>query len=275
MSEKLCALLVRLYPSGFRQSYGEEALWLIGERVRDEKGVLRQLRLGFDLIQDLVATVPLYGARSPITQISRAPNGALSFMFVGCESPSATSLFVGFLVSFTLMAVFSLAFSGSGSGGKWNFPRLPLAQVTPPRADPQPASGGSGVRTVDAAMRHQVIQEITANLKNHYFDAATAEKMAGALQANESTGAYSTITDSRDLGPAHSAVAGNEPGRAHRSPVQRSPFAKRAASTTVRRGPGAVQSRHAATELHLRTGADIERQSRLYEIQLLSGPRRM
>lgn len=197
MSEKLCALLVRLYPPGFRQRYGEEALRLVRERARDEKGALRQLRLWFDLIRDLAATVPLYGARSPISQISLAPRGAPSFMLLGHESPSATPLFAGFLVSLTLMAAFPLALSGSGSGGKWNFPRLPLAQVTPPRADPQPASGGSSVLNVDAAMRHQVIQEIDANLKNHYFDAVMGKKMAAALQANENAGAYNTIIDSR------------------------------------------------------------------------------
>jgi hypothetical protein len=199
MSEKLCVLLVRLYPSGFRQRYGEEALRLVRGRARDEKGVLRQLRLWLDLIRDLVATAPLYEARSPITQISRAPNGALSLVFVGHESPSATSLFMGCLVSLTLLAVFPLALGGSGSGGKWNFPRLPLAQVTPPVPDPRATSGGSGVRTLDAAMRHQVIEEIAANLQNHYFHAAMAKKMAAALQANERTGAYNTITDSSDL----------------------------------------------------------------------------
>jgi hypothetical protein len=197
MSEKLCAVLVRLYPLGFRQRYGEEAMRLVRERARDEKGALRQLRLWFDLIRDLAATAPLYGARPPISQISLAPHGSPSFTLVGHESPSATSLFAGFLVSVTLLAAFPLALSGSGSGRKWNFPRLPLAQVTPPRADPQQASGGSGVRTVGAAMRHQVIQEIDANLKNHYFDAVMAKKMAAALQANENAGAYDTITESR------------------------------------------------------------------------------
>jgi len=106
---------------------------------------------------------------------------------------------MGFLASLTLLGALPLGFGGSGSGGKWNFPRLPLAQVTPPQAESQPASDGPVVRTIDAAVRHHVIQEIAANLKDHYFDAATAKKMAEALQANESSGAYNTITDSRDF----------------------------------------------------------------------------
>ncbi len=199
MSEKLCALLVRLYPSDFRERYGEEALLLVRERARDEKGVLRQLQLWFDLIRDLVATVPLCGEVSPVSQISSAPNGALSFVFVGRESPSATSLLVGFLISLALLTVFPRAFGGSGSGGDWDSPRLVWAQVAPPRPDPQPASGGSGMRTPDAAMRHQVIQEISTNLKDHYFDAEMAKKMAAMLHANESAGAYNSITGSRDF----------------------------------------------------------------------------
>jgi len=200
MSEKLCAVLVRLYPSGFRQRYGEEALRLVMDRARDEKGVLRQLRLWLDLIWDLAATAPLYGSRSPISQISRAPNGALSFQFVGRESPSAASLFVGFVASVTLLAALPLAFGGSGLGGKWNFPRRPfVAQAGPQRAEPQRAPEVPVASKLDAAKRHELIQEIAANLKDHYVDAATAKKMADALQATEISGAYNTITGSRDF----------------------------------------------------------------------------
>ena len=196
MSEKFCMFLVRLYPSGFRQRYGEEALRLVRERAREEKGVLRQLRLWFDLIRDLVTIIPQYGVQPPISQISRASEGALSFVFVGEEAPSAMSLFVGCLVSLTLLAVFPLAIGSPRSAGKWTFARVPLAQVTSLRPD---SASASDVRTLDAAMRHQVIEEITANLKEHYFDAAMAKQMAAALQANESARIYNTITDSRDF----------------------------------------------------------------------------
>jgi hypothetical protein len=41
MSEKIYALLVRLYPSHFREAYGEAALQLFRDRARDEKGSSR------------------------------------------------------------------------------------------------------------------------------------------------------------------------------------------------------------------------------------------
>ena len=200
MSDKLCAALVRLYPSAFRQAYGEEALRLIMDRARDEKGLLRQLRLWLDLIGDVIATAPLYGSRSAISRIAPAPNGALSFPFVGRESPSAMALFIGFLVSMTLLAAFPLAFRASATGGNWNFPRLPvLAQIEPRRAEPRPAPAEQAPLKVDAARRHKLIERIAENLKDHYPDAAAAKMMAEALQANEAAGVYNTITDSKDF----------------------------------------------------------------------------
>jgi len=198
MSEKLCALLVRLYPWAFRQRYGEEAARLVMDRARDEKGFLRQLRLGLDLIRDLVATAPLYESRSPISQISHAPNGALSFQFVGDESPSASSLFLGFLVSLALLASLPLGFSSSESGGKWNSPRQPsMAQVAPQRAEPQRAPDRPEALKIDAAKQHELIQRIATALRDHYVDPVAAKKMAEALHAIEISGDYKTVTDGR------------------------------------------------------------------------------
>jgi len=49
MSEKLYAWLLRLYPSRFREDYGEEALRLFRDRARDERGFFPRLRLWLDL----------------------------------------------------------------------------------------------------------------------------------------------------------------------------------------------------------------------------------
>jgi len=58
MSEKIFALLLRLYPPQFRRRFGEEALQLWRDRLRDEKGILQQLRLWMDLIWDLTSSLP-------------------------------------------------------------------------------------------------------------------------------------------------------------------------------------------------------------------------
>jgi hypothetical protein len=52
MSEKIYALLLRLFPSHFREVYGKEALRLFRDRARDEKGFFASLRLWLDLLSD-------------------------------------------------------------------------------------------------------------------------------------------------------------------------------------------------------------------------------
>ena len=203
MSEKLCAALVRLYPSGFRQRYHEEALRLVMDRARDEKGLFPKLRLGLDLIRDLLATASMYRSRSPTSQISRAPNGELCFQFVGPESPAASSLFMGSLVSMILLGAFPVGFGGSRSGGKWNLPRQSvMAQIGAQRAEPQRSSGVPVATTLDAAKRHELILAITSKLKDHYFDSATATKATEALQATEISGGFNATTDIRDFASA-------------------------------------------------------------------------
>ena len=58
MSEKLYALLFRLYPSQFRHAYREEAIQLFRDRSREEKGFLPTLRLWVDLLADLIVSLP-------------------------------------------------------------------------------------------------------------------------------------------------------------------------------------------------------------------------
>lgn len=55
MSERIYRLLLHLYPSQFRQSYGDEAFQLFRDRLRDERGFLRRSRLWFELVIDLAA----------------------------------------------------------------------------------------------------------------------------------------------------------------------------------------------------------------------------
>jgi hypothetical protein len=58
MSEWIYAWLLRLFPSVFRETYGEEALQLFRDRSRDEKGLFLGLRLWLDLLADLAVAVP-------------------------------------------------------------------------------------------------------------------------------------------------------------------------------------------------------------------------
>jgi hypothetical protein len=58
MSEKIYACLLRLFPSRFRDSYGEDALQLFRDRLRDETGIMPRLRLWRDLLMDLALSLP-------------------------------------------------------------------------------------------------------------------------------------------------------------------------------------------------------------------------
>jgi hypothetical protein len=96
MPERIYRLLLHLYPSQFRQSYGEEAVQLFRDRMRDETGFFRRSRLWLDLLLDLgslrlrgyreAAVVP--AAASAQGGSGRAPSfaslerSALEFRFV-------------------------------------------------------------------------------------------------------------------------------------------------------------------------------------------------
>jgi hypothetical protein len=56
MHERAYRLLLRLYPAQFRRSHGEEALQLFRDRLHDETGFLRRVRLWVDLLGDFGAT---------------------------------------------------------------------------------------------------------------------------------------------------------------------------------------------------------------------------
>ena len=58
MSEKIYAWLLRLFPAGFREAYGREALDLFRDRWRDERGLFLRLRLWSDLLADLAISIP-------------------------------------------------------------------------------------------------------------------------------------------------------------------------------------------------------------------------
>jgi hypothetical protein len=58
MSEKIYACLLRLYPARFREQYGAEALEFFQDRMRDERGLLRKLRVWIDLLTDFALGLP-------------------------------------------------------------------------------------------------------------------------------------------------------------------------------------------------------------------------
>lgn len=101
MPEKLYSLLLKLYPSHFRRAYGDEALRLVLDRARDEKGFLRGLRLWLDLLADLAMSLPREYRKAPATRIPAASpvNGAPSFQLLTQRSVNPALLIVAGLLT--------------------------------------------------------------------------------------------------------------------------------------------------------------------------------
>ena len=96
MSERIYALLLHLYPSRFREAYGDEALLLFRDRARDERGTLPGLRFWLDLLADLVVSIPRAYRHAPESIGVSAHErfaGAPSFQVLEGEPPRPRALF--------------------------------------------------------------------------------------------------------------------------------------------------------------------------------------
>ena len=99
MSERIYGWLLRLYPSSFRQAYGEEALQLFRDRWRDERAPVARVRLWCDVLADVALSAPRewrYGSAAVVVaQGQLAWDGFPSFRMLDAETPSFRSLFHG------------------------------------------------------------------------------------------------------------------------------------------------------------------------------------
>jgi hypothetical protein len=119
MSEKIYALLLRLFPSHFRETYGEEALQLFRDRARDERGFFPSVRLWLDLLSDLAFSLPreyfhvqpaLIGA-----SVLRRLDGMPLFFILEDESPRIGALLMGAMFSLAAVSTILVLISQVGS----------------------------------------------------------------------------------------------------------------------------------------------------------------
>lgn len=211
MSERIYAWLLRLYPSRFRDAYGDDALQLFRDRTRDEKGFVPRVRLWFDLLADLGISV-LRGYRYVQPTLVGASaqqrlDGTPSFHFVGGESPRLGALFFGGVLTLAALVAFPIslrqvgnhvggaAISSDQMFGRSRFSQDQAPQVTPPNATTGVDHSATGGVKLDAAERQRVIDATVANLKQHYVYPHIAQKVAEKLLADEKSGDYDEITD--------------------------------------------------------------------------------
>ncbi|HEY6307619.1 MAG TPA: S41 family peptidase [Candidatus Angelobacter sp.] len=181
MSEKIYVWLLRLYPSRFREAYGDEALQLFRDRARDEKGFFASVRLWLDLLVDLAVSVPrqyrhanpaLIGA-SAQQRLDRLP----SFHVLESESPRLGALLSGGVL--TLVALWGVSVLNGHAG---NDPPQG-ASVAQSQAPAYASSAFSGP-TPQAA--NDVEEETTASLQSRMYgtNPQSGDANPGNFQSN-------------------------------------------------------------------------------------------
>lgn len=212
MSERIFACLLRLYPTRFREQYGDEALRLYRDRARDERGFIPRLRLWGDLVFDLAISLPreyrLAGAQW-IT--APAIDGVPSFAPLVTGSPRLGSLLMGTAVSVaSLLALAALMNHVSGvqhsaawerafnrfSEGFWSQQSTRQRQ----RFAAAPATAtASGSTPLDRDKRHEIVVSAAEYLKQHYSDPAAGERAANAIASHEKNGDDDSAMTTTDL----------------------------------------------------------------------------
>jgi hypothetical protein len=118
MSETIYTWILRLYPSSFRNAYGEEALQLLRDRARDETGFFSRLRLWLDLIADLLISLlrEFQSARATVavTHAEKQSRGIPCFGILEGESLSFGALVHGGIAALLVCGSTMFLFSHPG-----------------------------------------------------------------------------------------------------------------------------------------------------------------
>jgi hypothetical protein len=175
MSEKIYAWLLRLYPSGFRDAYGDDAMQLFRDRSRDEPGFFRQLKLWLDLLADLAVSVPRqYSYLQPALSGASLPlgsSGIPAFQILEPAWPRFSAMLLGGVLSLAGVGAWILIGhvldhrlpGGAAAYVQWStLSRVAQrdAAVTSPTG-----RGVAGDVKLNAAERRRVIQAAITNLK--------------------------------------------------------------------------------------------------------------
>jgi hypothetical protein len=181
MFERFCALLLRIYPAGFRRAYGLDAMQLMRDRARHERGVFLRVRLLIDLAIDLFAT-SAHGWQ-PDQPLLAQFDGGPRFDIIDVHGPRPAALAAGMLTSILMLGSFLLLVQ----------PRT-LSNAPPPLGE----GTGFEIRR-DSDARHKLVAAIAANLKQRYVDRAIGQRLADALLTSVKNHEYASLDMGADL----------------------------------------------------------------------------
>lgn len=134
MSEKFYAWLLRLFPTGFRDAYGKDALDLFRDRWRDERGLFLRLRLWSDLLADLVVSIPREHRFARAT--ARPDFGPLpGFPVLAADRISPTFLLLGGMLAAVALSWLTIL-NGNASSHLEEAPSVPSKHSVPARYGP-------------------------------------------------------------------------------------------------------------------------------------------
>jgi hypothetical protein len=223
MSEKLYALLLRLYPSQFRKEYGSEALRFFHDRLRDERGFIPRLRLWFDLLTDLCISIPQEYRRAPSAFGSarmQQSTGIPSFYLLESELPRPQMLLFATAFALAGLSSFGVLLSHTGEnrftgGTPFTVPTSSTPQrslqslsgnaesdadavQTPPSSDPQSVLPFHGF-ALDDRERWKVINEVITTLKKIHANPASVQKIATVLTNQQVNGDFDAVVNGKDF----------------------------------------------------------------------------
>jgi hypothetical protein len=146
MSERIYTLLLRFYPSSFRQAYGDDALQLLRDRARDERGFISGLRLWLDILSDLAVSILRAHRSAPAAARVRCHDGVPLFLSLEDEALDPDSLLYGATATVLIYGVVLLLAQHAGVP-------LPIQALGPAQLShySEAATGASSSTTAGAA----------------------------------------------------------------------------------------------------------------------------
>ena len=198
MSDKIYTRLLRLYPSSFRKKYEGEALQLIRDRLRDERGFFKRARLWWDLAADVLAGLPsAYRNSYAVTEaasLSLNAAGIPSFKIPDQEHLGLGSILAGGTLSLTALAAFGLLLSHpmahqplpSPSGHMSPIESVMQRLNSPPAPDSAASSLQDAATPASAQMSEPHAQPSTPGASTPDTSASSSETKIPPMAANAS-----------------------------------------------------------------------------------------